>query len=99
MAKIEGQTFTNIEINLDADQYENCTFIRCRIFYAGTVRQPMVNCKLEDCGIGYDGAAKNMLGFLSALYHSGDFGKLAVDTTFLTIRHPGPNPPPLYTQL
>jgi hypothetical protein len=72
VSKVIGKIFKDVEIDLDALQYESCTFNCCRLLFTGTTRVHLVNCTFTDCGIGYRGPAENTLNCLSVLYQSSD---------------------------
>ena len=73
-SKLEGAT-----LRLDGGTFEDCELVRCRFEYSGGPPPVFVRCKIEACGIAFDGGAAGMLATLATLHASGDWGRTFVD--------------------
>lgn len=67
----KDQTFENMDIILDNNEYIGCIFKSCNLHYAGGNSISLENCALEHCRFTLDGCAANTIGTLSAFYKMG----------------------------
>jgi len=82
-----GQTFEQMQVNLDGNQFERCTFIRCRIVYTAAGTFAIDGCTFTTCDWQFDGPAERTLYYLSALYRGlGPQGQELVEAIFRQIR-------------
>ena len=79
-----GKTFRDKSLSLDGKRFDNCTFERCDLDFAGGLPPVLDGCRFLDCRFTFSGAAANTLGFLSGM-HGGGFGG-TVEATFQGIR-------------
>jgi len=87
MAKIKGQTFGPVEIDLEANEYEDCVFNESRLFLKGAGRALIKNCQFNKCSISFGEAAQNTIDCLSLLYQSSDEAlKGLIDSLFRGVR-------------
>jgi hypothetical protein len=63
VATFWDQTFTDAEIDVEADEYINCTFIRCKLIYTGGPSR-MTNCHLIAPILALRGPAARTIQFL-----------------------------------
>lgn len=74
-------------VELDGNQFVDCTFHDCKlVFYA---YEPVMfdRCVFTECDWVFEGAADNMLSFLTALYHGlGVSGQNLVELIFKGVR-------------
>jgi len=82
--KHEGKTFTNTKIELDGQQFFNCTFEQCVMSYGGGGPPTLHGCTLGGCRWVFIGASDRTLQFMQAMY-SGGFQDV-VESTFEAIR-------------
>jgi hypothetical protein len=82
--KFSGRTFSNETINLDDNEFYDCTFIGCRLIYAGGETTLAGNSYDELTTYTFSGAAANTLAILSALY--ADRGGKFITRLFENIR-------------
>ena len=95
MAQHEGETFTNETVVLDGNEYLNCTFTDCELFFHGTAGESLHGITLNDCRWTFDGPAGLTINFMTALYQAGVTD--LIDQTFENIRrgsHRQPEAPP-----
>jgi len=82
-----GETFENATINLDGNQFEGCTFVKCRIIYTAADTFSIDGCTFVTCDWLFDGAAERTLYYLSALYRGlGPPAQELVDVIFQQIK-------------
>ncbi|HEY1364300.1 MAG TPA: hypothetical protein VGF60_18805 [Xanthobacteraceae bacterium] len=80
----EGQVFRDKRIYLDGSSFYQCTFERCTVVYSGTLGFVLESPQFIDCRWEVQGAARETLGFLRALYAGG--ARDLVEQTFQSIR-------------
>jgi hypothetical protein len=84
MALIQFKEFTDQTITLDGEEYETCTFKGCRLVFAGGSVPMFYDCVFSECDWDLIGPARNTIGFLVALWTSGN--RIYVEQIFSTIR-------------
>ena len=82
--KFVNQIFTNQTIDIDDNEFYDCTFIGCRIIYKGGETTLKGNSYDESTTYTFSGAAANTLAILSALY--ADRGGAFIKKLFENIR-------------
>jgi hypothetical protein len=87
--KFINTTYTDETINLDDNDFEGCTFVRCTLVYKGGVFRLAGN-SLDSPRFAFDGAAANTLRFMAELYKGG--ASDIVESTFDNIRQGTPVP-------
>lgn len=66
-----AETFQREDVSLDGSTFVDCTFLDCRLRYAGEQPMDLVGGTFERCDWTFEGAALNTLLFLQTLYHDG----------------------------
>jgi hypothetical protein len=85
--KIKDQTFRNEEIHMDFNHFTNCIFIECSLIYHGYGPIGMDGCSFTNVRWIFSDAAKNTVGFMTALYAgAGEGGKKLIEATFENIK-------------
>ena len=85
--EFRDRTFEDVRIELDANQYVNCTFKRCRIVYSGAGPFSLDGCTFDDVRWQFSGRAANTLAFMQGMYHgSGLGGRKLIEDIFNQIR-------------
>lgn len=79
-----GKVYRDKSLSLDGKHFENCTFDRCRLDYAGGLPPVLTGCSFENCEFTFSGAAAYTLAFLGGM-HGGGFSAI-VERTFQGIR-------------
>jgi len=69
MAKYEDGTFEDTRVDLDGNQFTNCSFRGCTLVYSGGTDVGIVGCNFVDCTWELDGAAAATVAFLRGIYH------------------------------
>jgi hypothetical protein len=90
--KFENQTFTNQNVNLDANSFENCKFYDVVLVYHGGQPPNLVDCEFGNFKILFAEAAGNTVLFMKALYEGG-FAQV-IDQTIDNIRGKAGDQPP-----
>ena len=67
----KDQTFTGEVVNIDNNKFEECSFVRCKVIYAGGDRFDLSHCTFDACAFSFEGAAQNPLNFMALLYREG----------------------------
>lgn len=80
------QTFSDQRIELDGRLFVRCTFVRCILVYSGGDGGGISGCTINNCVWKLEGAAANTVGFMAAMYHSGESGKDLIEGTIKNIR-------------
>lgn len=84
---IKDKTFNREKIDIDFNEFENCTFNLCTMIYHGQGPVGLSNCTFNDVEWNFSGAASRTLNFLNALYHgAGSGGKQLIQKTFENIK-------------
>ncbi len=84
----KDQTYNNVEIEIDGNHYENCTFNNCRLIYRGGALPIMANCKQIGGGYDFDDAALRTIDLMNQLYNAGTQGREMIERTIKAIRGP-----------
>lgn len=86
MARYEQETFTNVQVRIDGNQFINCRFESCTIEYRGEHQLVLSGCHFVGCRWFFNGPAGETLQFLGALYADGDAGlKKMVEETLQNV--------------
>jgi hypothetical protein len=80
----QGKTFTKTKVELDGQQFFNCTFEQCVMSYGGGGPPTLHGCTFGGCRWVFIDAADRTLQFMQAMY-SGGFQDV-VEPTFDAIR-------------
>jgi len=90
--RYEEKTFKNEELRLDGNEYANCSFASCSLFYGGSDAVAFSNCRFDQCQWAFVDSASNTLRFMAGLYHGlGQGGRDLIEQLFENIRK---SPPP-----
>lgn len=84
--EINGASFTDQRIELDGKLFVRCTFVRCILVYAGGDGGGISGCTINNCVWKFERAAANTIGFMAAMYHSGEGGRDLIEGTIKNIR-------------
>jgi len=84
--EIRDQSFTDQRIELDGKLFVRCTFVRCILVYAGGDGGGISGCTINNCVWKFERAAANTIGFMAAMYHSGEGGRDLIEGTIKNIR-------------
>ncbi|QLG10984.1 hypothetical protein HLB42_09525 [Deinococcus sp. D7000] len=71
MAEFQGRNFQDVEVELDGNKFEDCTFTQCRLIYRGGTPPNLVGCSFDKPMMIFDGPASATLAFLTAMYQGG----------------------------
>jgi hypothetical protein len=77
---IEGRNFSNQEVQLDELKFVNCTFVNCRMIYAGG-NFHLEGCQIHSGSFVFAGPAANTLRVLALMYR--DMGGENLVNSFL----------------
>jgi hypothetical protein len=80
-----NQRFENQTITLDGGTFHGCTFVRCRLRFAGLMPPELGGNMFQQCEWEFIGPARETLAFLQVLYHDHGGADL-VERLFTTIR-------------
>ncbi|GBF05590.1 hypothetical protein DAERI_050099 [Deinococcus aerius] len=69
--KFQNQVFENTRVDLDGNEYRNCTFRRCTVVYSGGQVPLISGCDFNGCEFGFSDAAERTLIFMNRMYHGG----------------------------
>jgi hypothetical protein len=70
--KYQDVTFKNQTVEVDGNDYKNCTFEKCMMRFRGDGEPgSMIGSRITDCQWHFDGPAGNTIQFLTALYANG----------------------------
>jgi hypothetical protein len=86
VATHRNQPFINQSLAIDGERYEACRFHGCTLTFSAGDGVVMEQCQFEKVNFRFGGGATRTLQFLTALYHSGDGGKEAVEALFDHVR-------------
>ena len=79
----KDQTFTGEVVKIDDNKFEECSFVRCEVIFAGGARFGLLHCTFDACAFSFEGAAQNTLNFMALLYdEGGSEGQKFVEDTF-----------------
>jgi hypothetical protein len=85
--KFDQKTFTKESIELDFNEFKDCTFKDCTLSYLGYGLFTLNGCRFENVAWRFGGAAANTIAFLTAMYHgAGEGGRALVERTLENIR-------------
>jgi hypothetical protein len=87
--KYSNKTFRDETVDLDGNQYFQCTFESCKLMYFGGLIPYFDSCAFGSSTFMFEKGAGNALEFLRELYHAGL--STNVESFFDDIRR---NPPP-----
>lgn len=87
MAKIENRKYDNEVVNLDSNEFINCTFDGCTLVYRGGPLPKFSGNSIDKCIWNFSDAAELTLRFIAGLYQAGDGGKDVVERMFDQIRN------------
>lgn len=83
----ENESFRDRTVEIDGNQYTNCTFIKCRIVFTGFEEGVFDECKFISCDWGFSGPAVSTLNYLAAIYNGlGENEQDMVEGIFESIR-------------
>src|SRR5262245_23133366 len=91
--RTEGCTFENESVDLDGNEFIDCTFLNCTLHYRGGALPMIIGCSFDRPTFDFRGAAENTKAFLTALLHGGF--RHFVEDTFDTMRTSPPREKPL----
>ena len=81
------QTYTGEVVNIDDNKFEECSFVRCKVIYAGGERFDLSHCTFDACAFSLEGPAQNPLNFMALLYREGGSeGQQFVEVIFNQIK-------------
>ena len=86
VVEVRDRTFNDQRIQLDGQLFTSCTFVRCILVYAGGDGGGISGCTINNCVWKLEGAAANTVGFMAAMYHSGESGRDLIEGTIKNIR-------------
>ena len=91
-----GEDYTDLTIFLDGSTFKNCKFRKCHLVYSGLQGVALDGCDFEGVTWAFEGPAKNIVNFLTALYAGG--ATQLIENTFQHIRGqpPGVGPAPTF---
>jgi hypothetical protein len=92
--KITKNTFTNEEVILDFNEFQECSFTNCRFVVLGYAPFSLNECQVTNCEFTFGGPAASTIQTMASIYHNiGDQGKALIESTFENIRNAGTNQP------
>ncbi len=81
------QSFSGEIVELDGNQFEDCTFTDCKLIFSALDRVSFNRCTFTECNWVFDGPAETTLSFLSDLYQGlGPEGRKLVELIVQGIR-------------
>jgi hypothetical protein len=81
--KHEKTSFNNQDVVLDNNEFYECNFENCTLFYGGEKPPTLNNCSFSGVKWNFVGAAANTISFMKALYHGcGEGGRTLIEETF-----------------
>ncbi len=87
MIKNINNTYKNVTVKLDLNEFIDCTFENCTMEYEGKGQISMIGCSFKNVNWIFSGAAQNTLQFMHSIYHGmGDGGKEIIEKTFENIK-------------
>ncbi len=86
--KHKDAKYTECDITLDGNEFENCQFINCKLRYSGGPIQ-LANCVIDKPQFMLSGPALRTMQLLGVLYQASP---PAVEKIFEGIRKMGPSP-------
>jgi hypothetical protein len=71
--QFQDETFRNknVELELDGNEYNGCTFENCRLIYRGAIVTKLARCSFPGSVFIFENGAHRTLDFLQILYHGG----------------------------
>ncbi len=63
--------FNHETVNLDGEDYADCTFQSCRMVYSGGKAPSFSNCQFQDCDWKFEDAAARTLAHLKGIWAAG----------------------------
>jgi uncharacterized protein YjbI with pentapeptide repeats len=81
MEKYTGTKFSNSEIEVDGNQYNNCNFAKCKLVYRGGKIPIFRNSNFDECSWYFADEAGNTLTFVRSMIRAGGgFRDVVFDT-------------------
>lgn len=81
--RYEKTAFKGVEVVLDGNEYEHCSFDSCTFVYSGGESRFGFNRVSPDCNFLFRGAAGNTVRTMQAIYRDfGEWGKRQIISTF-----------------
>ncbi|MGJ3239677.1 MAG: hypothetical protein ACFE0Q_13285 [Anaerolineae bacterium] len=71
MTTFNNETFSNEDVNVDGNQYDNCTFDTVLLIYQGGGVPVFNECTFRNVKIDLQGSASQTAGYLNSLYDAG----------------------------
>jgi hypothetical protein len=65
----DSEDFTGRVVELDGNEFHNCSFTKCRLVYRGGGVPALVTCQFDRCAWEFEDAAGRTLEFLRGIYH------------------------------
>lgn len=85
--KIKKQEFNDDDVELDGNEFEDCTFKNCDLVFRARAPVSLNRCELYDCRWSFRDAAALTTGFLHGMTSmTGDFGRAMLINTFPVLR-------------
>lgn len=84
--KFEQHTFEDQDVLLDANQFVDCTFIRCKLIYMGISVTNLGARLIKDCTWEFAGPAANTVNFMANLYNVGGSASEMIANTLDNIK-------------
>lgn len=78
--RYESNTFVDMTLDLEGNEFVQCTFKRCTLVYSGGDHIHLDGCKFVNCKWGFKGAAARTVDFLSRFYQHPAFRPLVEGT-------------------
>jgi hypothetical protein len=86
MPRFDKQVFVGEQIQLDGNEYFDCSFQHCSIVMSGLGPFTLHGCSIENCSFGVGGPAVHVLRYMAALYAMGGDAQTMIEQTFNSIR-------------
>jgi hypothetical protein len=86
MARFDKQVFIGQQIQLDGNEYFDCSFQRCSILMSGLGPFTLHGCSIENCRFGVGDPAAHVLRYMAALYAMGGEAQAMIEQVFNSIR-------------
>ncbi len=85
--RYEKETYSNVIVELDDNEYVGCHFEDCELVYTGLTPPVLYGCSFIRVAWTFAGAAENTLRFMAELYaNSGPEGRQLIEETFDSVR-------------
>jgi hypothetical protein len=81
------ETFRDLRVALDGNEYRGCKFIKCVLVYSGGTPPVLVDNLMTHCRWEFEGAAIRTVSFMAAIYRgAGEGGRKLIEDAFASIR-------------